>query len=165
MESHGQCSRSPHAHLNGACGTVRDSAEGALSRAPHCRDKLNNLATLLLTQGEHTAAKPLFEHIYETALAPSTPDTAAALCNLASLLLAQWRFTWTSALLERGARAIYEKALGPMHLITPAAAASLPGEWRPTEEALKTQAFGGPEITKIPQRQALQSKIILERHR
>jgi|SRR5271156_1822181 hypothetical protein len=39
---------------------------------------LNNLPTLLLTQGDHVAAKPLFEHIYETALDPEHPDTAAA---------------------------------------------------------------------------------------
>jgi hypothetical protein len=44
--------------------------------------------------------------------------------------------------LER-ARTIYEKALGPMHLVTLATAAGLTGEWRPTKEALKTQAFSG----------------------
>lgn len=41
---------------------------------------LNNLATLLLTQGDLMAAMPLFEYIHETALDPEHPDTAAALC-------------------------------------------------------------------------------------
>ena len=38
---------------------------------------------------------------------------------------------------------IYEKALGPMHPVTLATAASLTGESRPTKEDLKTQAFSG----------------------
>jgi hypothetical protein len=40
---------------------------------------LNNLATLLLTQGDLMAAMPLFEYIHGTALEPEYPDTAAAL--------------------------------------------------------------------------------------
>ena len=40
---------------------------------------LNNLATLLLTQGDLMAAMPLFEYIHATALDPEHPDTAAAL--------------------------------------------------------------------------------------
>jgi hypothetical protein len=41
---------------------------------------LNNLATLLLTQGDLMAAMPLFEYIHPTALDPKHPETAAALC-------------------------------------------------------------------------------------
>ena len=41
---------------------------------------VNNLATLLLTQGDLMAAMALFEYIHATALDPEHPDTAAALC-------------------------------------------------------------------------------------
>jgi hypothetical protein len=46
-----------------------------------------------------------------------------------------------------------------MHPVTLATAASLTGEWRPTKEALKTQAFSGlGAITEIPQRQRAATK-------
>ena len=67
--------------LKNACGTVLDSVEGApVPSTSLTATSLNNLATLLLTQGDLMAAMPLFEYIHETAPAPSTPTPPPALC-------------------------------------------------------------------------------------
>jgi hypothetical protein len=50
---------------------------------------LNNLTTLLLTQATTWQQSRSSNTSNETALGPEHPDTAAALCNLASLFLAR----------------------------------------------------------------------------
>ena len=73
---------------------------------------LNNLPTLLLTQGDHVAAKPLFEHIYETALDPEHPDTAAALCIRRGRTTARRRVAERAGP-DTGSREIRERRIAP----------------------------------------------------
>jgi tetratricopeptide (TPR) repeat protein len=84
---------------------------------PHTAASLNNLASLLRSQGEFAEARPLFERalaIWEKALGPEHPNVATILNNLALLLLEQRKIVEARPLYER-ALAIREKTLGPEH--------------------------------------------------
>jgi tetratricopeptide (TPR) repeat protein len=106
------------AHLRHAMASANrrgDARAGALANAIGRAEKaLINYA----------AARPLFERalaIYEQALGPAHPATAASLNNLAELFRAQGDYAAARPLFER-ALAVHEQALGPAH---PATAASL----------------------------------------
>ena len=73
---------SPHAQLK---GRLRNHSRFGIWRSvPNTATatSLNNLATLLLTQGDLMAAMPLFEYIHETALDPEHSDKRRALHSL-----------------------------------------------------------------------------------
>ena len=94
---------------------IREKALGA--EHPDTGTSLNNLAHLLVSQGDYAGAKPLYERalaIYEKALGAEHPDTGLSLNNLASLLYAQGDYSGAKPLSER-ALAISEKALGAEH--------------------------------------------------
>ena len=81
---------------------------------------LDNLAGLLLAQGDVAGARPLFERalaIKEEALGPEHPNTAPSLNNLAFLLKTTGDLTGARPLYER-ALAINEKVHGPEHPLT-----------------------------------------------
>jgi tetratricopeptide (TPR) repeat protein len=81
---------------------------------------LNNLATLLLSQGDLAGARPLFERalaIDEKVLGREHPSMATRLNNLALLLKEQGDLAGARPLFER-ALAIAEKALGSEHRTT-----------------------------------------------
>jgi tetratricopeptide (TPR) repeat protein len=78
---------------------------------------LNNLAVLLMAQGNLAGARPLYERlltIAEKVLGPEHPNTATSLNNLAGLLRAQGDLADARLLFERSL-AIDENALGPEH--------------------------------------------------
>ncbi|MGB8899012.1 MAG: tetratricopeptide repeat protein [Methylocella sp.] len=82
---------------------------------PDTATSLNNLAYLLLNQGDFAGPQPLFERalaIREKVLGPEHPDTATSFNSLAGLLEAQGDLTGARPLYER-ALAIREKVLGP----------------------------------------------------
>jgi tetratricopeptide (TPR) repeat protein len=84
---------------------------------PDVAAALNNLALLLLDQGDLAGARLLLERalaIHEKALGPEHPDTATSLNSLASVLQEQGDLAGARPLRER-AVAICEKALGPEH--------------------------------------------------
>ncbi len=108
-----------------AYGAARTLAERSLSLNevlfgpdhPATAASLNNLASLLDSQGDLAGAKPYYERalaINEKALRPDHPDTATSLSNLGYLLVAQGDLAGAKPYVER-ALAIREKALGPEH--------------------------------------------------
>jgi tetratricopeptide (TPR) repeat protein len=104
---------------------IREKALGP--EHPDTAASLNNLATLLVDQGDLTGSRTLFERalaIREKALGPEHPDTAASLQNLANILSSLGDRTRAPPLFER-ALAIREKALGPEHPETATSLASL----------------------------------------
>jgi hypothetical protein len=69
---------------------------------PDTARSLNNLAVLLMDQGDLAGARPLIERglaIREKVLGPGHPETARSLQNLARLLKAQADFAGGSATL------------------------------------------------------------------
>ena len=95
-------------------GTVGPPS-GVETRAGYLLDRLGSYRHGALAA--YSDARPLFERalaIFEKALGPEHPDTAAKLSNLANLLWAQGDFAGARPLCER-ALAISEKALGPEH--------------------------------------------------
>lgn len=123
------------AYLLNRTGTYRQSALGAYAQARPLLERalaiaemvdpegfntagcLNNLALLLVDQGDLAGARPLFERalaIYEKVRGPEHPDTAIGVGGVASILLAQGDIARARPLCER-ALAIYEKKFGPDH--------------------------------------------------
>jgi tetratricopeptide (TPR) repeat protein len=97
---------------------IREKVLG--SEHPATAQSLNNLALLLMAQGELAGARPLIERalaIRERVLGPEHPATAQSLNNLAYLLRVQGELAGARPLIER-ALAIREKALGPEHPYT-----------------------------------------------
>jgi len=87
---------------------------------PDTAGTLNNLALLLVDQGDLVAAQPLYERalaIAEKACGPEHPTTATSLNNLANLLEAKGDLAGARPLLER-ALAISERVHGPDHPTT-----------------------------------------------
>jgi tetratricopeptide (TPR) repeat protein len=94
---------------------IREKALGP--EHPDTAGSLNDLAVLLLQQGDSAGARPLLERsltIKEKELGPEHLDTAISLDNLASLLTDQGDFAAARPLYKR-ALAVREKALGPEH--------------------------------------------------
>jgi CHAT domain-containing protein/tetratricopeptide (TPR) repeat protein len=78
---------------------------------------LNRLAVLLMTIGDYTGARPLYDRaleVQEKALGPEHPELAKSLINLALLLKKTGDYTGARPLYER-ALEIREKAFGPEH--------------------------------------------------
>ncbi|MGH6924654.1 MAG: tetratricopeptide repeat protein [Propylenella sp.] len=91
---------------------IREKAFGA--EHPSTATSLNNLALLLLHQGDLIAPRPLFERalaIHEKTLGPEHRETGADVNNLALLLQGQGDLAGARPLFER-ALAISEKVLG-----------------------------------------------------
>jgi tetratricopeptide (TPR) repeat protein len=85
---------------------------------PDVAQSLNNLAGVLLAQGEPAAARPLFERalaIYEKVLGPDHPAISTSLNILAALLMDQGDLAAAQPLIEKRAVAIREKAFGSAH--------------------------------------------------
>ncbi|HXW71234.1 MAG TPA: tetratricopeptide repeat protein [Methylocella sp.] len=81
---------------------------------PSTATSLNNLALVLLDQGDYAAAKPLLKRalaIREKVQGAEHPDTATSLNALAGLLYSQGHYAAAKPLFERGL-AISEKVLG-----------------------------------------------------
>jgi tetratricopeptide (TPR) repeat protein len=94
---------------------IREKTLG--SNHPGTAASLNNLARLLIAEGNLAAARPLCERalvVSEKVLDSDHPSIAAILNNLAQLLKAQGDLAAARPLCER-ALAIREKALGPEH--------------------------------------------------
>ena len=101
---------------------IREKALGP--KHPEVATDLNNLAVLLMTQGQHAAAEPLYRRsltIREKALGLEHPEVATSLGNLAELLRTKGQHAAAEALIRRSLT-IRKKALGPQH---PAVADSL----------------------------------------
>eukprot|EP00903_Cladosiphon_okamuranus_P006199 g6096.t1 len=84
---------------------------------PEVAAVLNNLASILESQGKFAEAEPLYRRateICETALGPEHPKLATALNNRAGLLMSQGKYAEAGPLFER-CQAIQEKVLGPEH--------------------------------------------------
>ena len=84
---------------------------------PDTATSLNDLAVLVLAQGDLAAAQLLYERalaIYEKRLGRNHPVIAVSLDNLAGLLQAQGKLASARPLVKR-ALAIRENALGPNH--------------------------------------------------
>ena len=97
---------------------IREKALGP--EHPDTAASLNNLALLLLEQGDLAGALPLFERAFtidERALGPEHPETATNLNNLAGVFHRRGDFSGARPLYER-ALAIREKALGSDHTQT-----------------------------------------------
>jgi tetratricopeptide (TPR) repeat protein len=104
-----------------AARLVRDAlaiSERALGpEHPETGASLNNLACLLVDQGDFAGARPLLERalaISEKTLGPEHPETATSLSNLGDVLRDQGDIAAARPLLER-AVVISEKALGHEH--------------------------------------------------
>ena len=107
------------------------------SEHPSTAMSLNNLAGLLMDQGDFAGARPLYERalaIREKVLGPEHPATAASLNNLACLLHDQGDLAGARPLYER-ALAIHEKALGPEHPNTATSLSNLARVLRDTGHA------------------------------
>ncbi len=94
---------------------IRERTLGA--EHPDTAESLNNLAYLLLSQGDYEGARPLLERalvIREYVLGPEDPDTTVSLNNLAGLLQSQGDYDGARPLFER-ALAIHLKVRGAEH--------------------------------------------------
>jgi CHAT domain-containing protein/Tfp pilus assembly protein PilF len=94
---------------------LRERALGP--RHPDVAIALNDLATLLVANGEYGAARPLYERavsIWEEVRGPDDLDVATTLNNLAVLLRLTGQYAAARPLYERVLR-IREGALGPHH--------------------------------------------------
>jgi tetratricopeptide (TPR) repeat protein len=94
---------------------IREKACGP--EHPDTATSLNNLAGLLLDQGDLVGARPLYQRaltIREKVCGPEHPDTAMSLNNLALVLKEQGDLVGARPLYQR-ALAVAERVLGPDH--------------------------------------------------
>lgn len=100
---------------------------------------LNNVATVLKSQGKYEEALPLHGRalsIGKKALGPEHPHVATTLNNMALLLKSQGKYEEALPLYQRAVR-IMEKALGPEHIYVADHAAQ---QRRPAEESGQVRA-------------------------
>ena len=95
----------------------RHCGEDSWTRASRNCDSLSNLAGLCKEMGDTARAEPLYQRsakIFEKALGPAHPSTAAVVGNLAGLYKEMGDYAQAESLYQRSLE-IRERALGPDH--------------------------------------------------